>query len=148
MSQVQQRIAGWPRALVAVLAGLATAAFAYVGDLPGDGAFLLVAAFAGLVAGLVASCWKGWACLVGAIAVGVAVPAAAQQFSGLWALVIGALAVPATAGWLIGHAIVRTRRIGLRGAVRDPIVLAVLAGVIAILWLIWYLAGEFATNPP
>lgn len=138
----------WPRYLVAVGAGLATVLFAYAGGMPGDGAFLAVAALAGLVAGLVAPRWIGWACLVGAIAVPVLVPAAGEGFSGLWALVIGSLAVPATAGWVVGYAVVRVRRVGARRALRDPIILGALAVVIAILGLIWYLAGEFAKNPP
>jgi hypothetical protein len=148
MDQTRHLVAVGARCLVAVVAGLAAVVYAHSGPMPGNGTFLLAAGLAGIVAGLVAPSRIGWVCLVGAIAAAVLVPAAGEGYSGLWALVIGALAVPATAGWLAGYAAVRAHRLGLRGAVRDPAVLGAVAGVLAILGLIWYLAASFATSPP
>ncbi len=87
--------------------------------------------------------------LVGALAVATVLGALALGwYTALLALVIASLVVPATAGWLAGYAIDRTRHIGSRAAVLDLRILGALAGIAAILALIWFIAMSFATNPP
>ena len=116
---------------------------------PGDGLFLVIAGLAGLVAGLAAPCWIGYSFLVGTLAVATVLDAyASGWYTGLLALIVVSLVVPATAGWAVGYALVRAHRLGIRAAVRDPRVVGAVAGVVAILALIWYVAVEFATNPP
>jgi hypothetical protein len=139
----------WPRILVVVVAGLfAVSGMAQTG-IPGDGMFLVIAGLAGLVAGLVAPCWIGYSFLVGTLAVATVLNAyASGWYTGLLALIVVSLIVPATAGWAIGYALVRARRLGVRAAVRDPRVIGALAVVIAVIALIWYASVEFATNPP
>ena len=117
--------------------------------IPGDGLVLVFAGLAGLVAGLIAPCWIGYSFLVGTIAVATVLSAyASGWYTGLLALIVASLVVPATAGWAAGYALVRAHRLGIRAAVRDPRVVGALAGVAAILALIWYFAMSFASDPP
>jgi len=145
----RELLAKWPRILVVVLAGLGAVAGMVATDIPGNGLFLVFAGLAGLVAGLVAPCWIGYSFLVGTLGVATLFGAyALGWYTGLLALVVASLVVPASAGWAAGYALVRAHRLGIRAAVRDPRVVGALAGVAAILVLIWYFAMSFATNPP
>ena len=142
-------LAKWPRILVVVVAGLCAVAGMAQTGIPGDGLFLVVAGLAGLVAGLVAPCWIGYSFLVGTLAVATVVGAySSGWYTGLLALIVASLIVPATAGWLVGYTLVRARHLGIRAAVRDPRVLGAVVGIVAILVLIWLAAMSFATNPP
>ena len=142
-------LAKWPRILVVVVAGLCAVAGMAQTGIPGDGLFLVFAGLAGLVAGLVAPCWIGYSFLVGTLAVATVLGAyASGWYTGLLALIVVSLIVPATAGWLAGYALVRARHLGIRAAVRDPRVVGAVAGIVAILVLIWLVAMSFATNPP
>jgi hypothetical protein len=145
----RELLAKWPRILVVVLAGLGAVAGMVATGIPGNGLFLVFAGLAGLVAGLVAPCWIGYSFLVGTLGVATVLSAnALGWYTGLLALVVASLVVPASAGWAVGYALVRAHRLGIRAAVRDPRVVGALAGVAAILVLIWYFAMSFATNPP
>jgi hypothetical protein len=141
-------MARWLGIVVAGVAGITALAAAYATGLPGDGTFLVVAAVAGLVAGLAAPTWLGFVVLVGAVALPVTIQASTYEFAGLWALVIGSIVVPATAGWLVGAAIRRAARLGLRAAVTDPRVVGALVGVALIVAFVAYMAASFATDPP
>jgi hypothetical protein len=142
-------LAKWPRILVVVVAGLCAVAGMAQTGIPGNGLFLVFAGVAGLVAGLVAPCWIGYSFLVGTLAVATVLNAyASGWYTGLLALIVVSLIVPATAGWAVGYALVRAHRLGIRAAVRDPRVVGALAAVGSILALIWYATVEFATNPP
>jgi hypothetical protein len=145
----RELLAKWPRILMVVVAGLGAVAGMAVTGIPGNGLFLVSAGLAGLVAGLVAPGWIGYSFLVGTLAVATVVNAyASGWYTGLLALIVVSLIVPATAGWAFGYALVRAHRLGIRAAVQDPRVVGALAGVVAILALIWYATVEFATNPP
>ena len=138
-----------PRILVVVLAGIGAVAGMVLAGIPGNGLFLVFAALAGLVAGLVAPCWIGYSFLVGTLALATILGAYAfGWYTGLLALVIASLVVPATAGWAVGYALVRAHRLGVRAAVRDPRVVGAVVGIVAIIALIWYASVSFATNPP
>ena len=139
----------WPRILVVVVAGLCAVAGMAQTGIPGNGLFLVFAGLAGLVAGLAAPCWIGYSFLVGTLTVATVLNAyASGWYTGLLALIVVSLVVPATAGWAVGYALVRAHRLGFRAAVRDPRVVGAVAGIVAILALIWYVTVEFATNPP
>ena len=145
----RELLAKWPRILVVVVAGICAVAGMAQTGIPGDGLFLVFAGGAGLVAGLAAPCWIGYSFLVGTLAVATVLNAyASGWYTGLLALIVVSLVVPATAGWAVGYALVRAYRLGIRAAVRDPRVVGAVAGVAAILVLIWYVAMSFATNPP
>ena len=145
----RELMAKWPRILVVVVAGIVAVAGMAQTGIPGDGLFLVFAGGAGLVAGLAAPCWIGYSFLVGTLAVATVLNAyASGWYTGLLALIVVSLVVPATAGWAVGYALVRAYRLGVRAAIRDPRVVGALAGVAAILVLIWYVAMSFATNPP
>lgn len=141
-------MARWLGVGVAGVAGITALAASYAAGIPGDGAFLVVAAVAGLVAGLAAPGWIGLVVLVGAVALPVTLQASTDEFAGLWPLVIASILVPATGGWLVGAAIRRAATLGLRTAVTDPRVVGALAGVALIVALVAYIAASFATNPP
>lgn len=142
-------LAKWPRILVVVVAGICAVAGMAQTGIPGNGLFLAFAGIAGLVAGLVAPCWIGYSFLVGTLTVATLVGASVLGwYTGLLALIVVSLVVPATAGWAVGYALVRTHRLGIRAAVRDPRTLVALVGVGASIALIWYASVEFATNPP
>ena len=141
--------ARWPRFLVVMVAAVCAVAVMAVTGIPGNGMFLVFAGGAGIVAALALPRWYGYVLLVGALAVATVLGALALGwYTALLALVIASLVVPATAGWLAGYAIDRTRHIGSRAAVLDLRILGALAGIAAILALIWFIAMSFATNPP
>ncbi len=117
----RELLAKWPRILVVVVAGICAVAGMAQTGIPGDGLFLVFAGGAGLVAGLVAPCWIGYSFLVGTLAVATVLNAyASGWYTGLLALIVVSLVVPATAGWAVGYALVRAYRLGIRAAVRDP----------------------------
>jgi hypothetical protein len=139
-------LAKWTRVVVA---GICTVAGMVLMGIPGNGLFLVIAGLAGLVAGLAVPGWIGCALLVGTVAAATVVGAyALGWYTGLLALVIASLVVPATAGWAVGYTLVRAHRLGIRAAVRDPRIVGAAVGMVAIIALIWYATVEFATNPP
>jgi len=140
--------ARWWGLAISAAAGIGAVVAVYATVEAGAGAFLVVAAIAGLVAGFAAPSRFGYACLAGSITLAVLVPAAFREFAGLWPLLIGAMLFPGTSGWLVGYALVRGYHLGFRAAVRDRRVLGALVTVLAIVLVIAYVAATPMTDPP
>jgi len=128
--------------------GVGAVVVAFATDIPGNGAFLLVAWLAGLAAVLVRPGWGGLLALAGAIAVAAVIADMSDGVFGLVALVVVSLLVPAAHGALVGYIARRVVSLGPARSIRDERVIGavILAAVVVV--LLAFVAAEFARNPP
>ena len=131
-------------AAVAVMGVLVVNA-SYAIGIPGSGAFLLVAGAAGLGTAILAPGWIGYAILLGSIAVVSLMSVVLGAYGPLISLVIGALWVPATVGWLLGYVARRVRIDGLGASIRNVRVMLAALGIPLLTGLIALVA---VSGPP
>ncbi len=143
----QERYANLVRLLAAAGIGAVTVQLTWLFGAPGNGEFLVVAGIGGLVVALAAPGRAGYLVLLGSVAVTTWVQALLGG-GALVVLVVGALWLPATVGWLVGYAALRIRRLGLRVALTDRRTLGALLGLVLIVATIAYFTISFATSPP
>lgn len=140
---------GDPARLIAVgLLGVGAVVVAFVTGIPGSGAFLATAWLAGLVAVLVRPGWGGLVTLAGAIAVAAVIADLSDGSSGLVALIVVSLLVPAAHGELVGSIARRVVALGPAKSIRDGRVIAGLLGAVIVVALVAFVAADFARNPP
>jgi hypothetical protein len=146
---MDRRLGSKAMSVTAVAAIGAVAVIAvYATGIPGNGAFLLIAAIAGFATAIIAPWRIGYATLLASIAVACLVMVALGSYGGLILLVIGSLWVPASVGWLLGYVADSIRTDGVRAAVDDPRAVMATLGSLLLVAFIAVMALSFASDPP
>ena len=128
--------------------GVATVVAAYATGMPGAGLFLLIAGVAGVATALLAPGWGGYLVLLASIAIACLSAVYLGSYGGLIVLVIGALWLPASVGWLIGYVVRQVRLRGLLRAAADSRVILASLAVVSLVGMIVFVAISFGTDPP
>lgn len=133
--------------LLAVGCGAIAAVLAFVLGIPGQGIFIWTTIGVGALCGAIIGTWSGALLTVAGAAAAAILIIVIGQTGGLVALVVavlgGLLAVGYLAGWVVRRVVSR------RGAAfREPGVIGAFVALVVVSATYWWIAGEFARNPP
>jgi hypothetical protein len=133
--------------IVPVASGMLSAQFAYLLGMPGDGTFVWVTSLLGAVAGITAANWWGYLLTLAGCVAGIVLMVLLGNVGGLVLLVSAVLGYLLGVGYLIGW--LTWRFVADRGtAFRDRRVPIALVVVVVLAIGAWWMAQEFARNPP
>jgi len=132
---------------VGVAAGLFPFAVRF-GIVPDWRVCLVVAWLAGLAAVLVRPGWAGFLTLASAIVVTAVIADMSSGVSGLLALGVVILLVPAAHGALVGFVARRVVTLGPAKSIRDQRVIGAALVAVLVVVFVAVIADEFARNPP
>ena len=132
---------------MAVGSGAIAAFLAFLLGIPGQGIFIWTTLGLGALAGAIAGTWRGALLTESGAAAATILIIVIGQTGGLIALVIavlgGLLALGYLAGWVLRRVV---RRRG--AAFREPGVIGATIALVVVSAAYWWIAGEFARNPP